>query len=43
MLIYPAIDLQDGVCVRLAQGRFEGGLPAGDRQGRSPQPNRPEM
>lgn len=23
MLIYPAIDLQDGVCVRLVQGRFD--------------------
>jgi phosphoribosylformimino-5-aminoimidazole carboxamide ribotide isomerase len=30
MLIYPAIDLQDGVCVRLAQGRFDDATRYGD-------------
>ncbi|MGE0740229.1 MAG: 1-(5-phosphoribosyl)-5-[(5-phosphoribosylamino)methylideneamino] imidazole-4-carboxamide isomerase [Hyphomonadaceae bacterium] len=30
MLIYPAIDLQEGVCVRLALGRFEDATQYGD-------------
>ncbi|UPT63513.1 MAG: 1-(5-phosphoribosyl)-5-[(5-phosphoribosylamino)methylideneamino]imidazole-4-carboxamide isomerase [Hyphomonadaceae bacterium JAD_PAG50586_4] len=33
MLIYPAIDLQDGVCVRLAQGRFDDATRYGDPRG----------
>ena len=29
MILYPAIDLKDGVCVRLMHGRFDPVLPIG--------------